>query len=159
MERKAKRLSQQLFDKLNGSGKTLATAESCTSGQIAQTITSTPGASDYFVGGIVSYASRIKTQYLKVDASVIEAQTAVCEDVARQMVIGACKTFGTDYAIAATGFAGPGSERGIPVGTIWIACGTKDFVRTLMLSGDNGREKNLHNATCQALQLMIDYLK
>ena len=158
MERKAKNLSKKLFDILNGSGKTLSTAESCTSGQIAQTITATSGASGYFVGGIVSYASRIKTQYLQVNASVIENQTAVCEDVARQMVIGACQAMGTDYAIAATGFAGPGSERGIPVGTIWIACGTKDNVRTLMLSGDKGREANLHNATCQALKLMIDYL-
>lgn len=87
--------------------KTVGTAESCTGGRIAEALISIPGASKYFKGGIVCYVDEIKQRLLNVDAQVLEEQTAVCEEVARQLVKGACHTLNTDYAIAATGYAGP----------------------------------------------------
>ena len=95
-----------------------------------------------------------------VDHQVLEEQTAVCEEVARQMVVGACKTLNTDYAIAATGFAGPtGGTKEIPVGTIWLACGNANRITTVKLEEDQGRDMNLSNATNAAMQLFLDYLK
>jgi len=97
---------------------------------------------------------------LGVDPQLLAEKTAVCEEVAIAMVKGACKTLGTDYAISATGFAGPGGgTHEIPVGTIWLACGTAEDVVTLHLSEDDGRDKNISNAANQALQLFLNYLK
>ena len=76
------------------------------------------------------------------------------------MVKGAIKTLNVDYAISATGVAGPaGGTHEIPVGTIWLACGTADDIVTLKLTEDKGRDMNLSNATTQALQLFFKYLK
>ena len=75
------------------------------------------------------------------------------------MVKGVTKLLETDFAIATTGFAGPGANSGIPVGTIWIACGTPDDIRTMKLEGDEGREENLKNATHRALQFFVKYLE
>ena len=154
-----KRLSKRLYKLMSASGKTLATAESCTAGGIANAIVQTPGASAYFKGGIVSYTNEVKTRLLSVDAQVLEEQTAVCEEVARQMVAGACKALQADYAIAATGLAGPGGgSREIPVGTIWLACGSREKTIVRKLTGDLGRDKNLTNAIRSALQLFIDFI-
>ena len=86
-------------------------------------------------------------------------KTAVCEEVAIQLVKGACETLGTDYAIAATGFAGPGGgTKEIPVGTIWLACGTPYNVKTLLVTEDFGRDINLAIATNKAMQMFCDFL-
>ena len=91
---------------------------------------------------------------------MIEEQTAVCEEVAKQMVIGACKTLNTDFAIAATGFAGPtGGTKEIPVGTIWLACGTQERQITKKVEEDHGRDINLAIATHVAMQMFLDFLK
>ena len=140
------------------SGKTVGTAESCTSGKIAAAITLIPGASDYFKGGIVSYCDDVKISLLGVDAAVIEENTAVCEEVAKQMVQGAIKTLGVDYAVSATGFAGPGGAPGIPVGTIWLAAGNADEQITLQLTEDEGRDKNVETAVHAAMNLLITFL-
>lgn len=140
--------------------KTVGTAESCTGGRIAEALISIPGASKYFKGGVVSYVDEIKERLLNVDPQVIEKQTAVCEEVAKQMVIGACKTLNTDFAIAATGFAGPtGGTKEIPVGTIWLACGTQERQITKKVEEDHGRDINLAIATHVAMQMFLDFLK
>ena len=145
---------------LYDNGKTLGTAESCTGGRIAEAIIATPGASNYFKGGVISYTNEIKIKLLHVDPKVLEEQTAVCSDVARQMVTGACDALNCDYAISATGIAGPGGgTTEIPVGTIWIGYGDKSDVRTFKLSEDFGRDINLAIATNKALRLFLDYLK
>lgn len=158
MEFESKIFSKSIFDTLYETGKTLSTAESCTSGRLAEALTAVPGASDFFIGGIVSYSNNLKINMLGVDPAVIAEKTAVCEEVVIQMVKGACKAMGTDYAVASTGFAGPGAEGDIPVGTIWVACGTADEVRTLKLEGDHGRDKNILAATQSALKLLDEYL-
>lgn len=107
MDLDLKVVSKEINEILWRNHKTLSTAESCTSGRIASVITAVPGASHYFKGGVVSYANEVKTNLLGVDAQVIEEQTPVCEEVARQMVKGALRVFDTDYAVSVTGFAGP----------------------------------------------------
>ncbi|MBQ9229601.1 MAG: CinA family protein [Prevotella sp.] len=156
----SKIISREVSQLLWEMEKTVGTAESCTGGRIAEALISIPGASKYFKGGVVSYVDEIKERLLNVDAQVLEEQTAVCEEVARQMVIGACKTLNTDYAISATGFAGPtGGTKDIPVGTIWLACGTPDQQVTLKVEEDHGRDINLAIATHKAMQMFLDYLK
>lgn len=154
----AKILSKEILYKLYESGKTIGTAESCTSGRIGETITAVPGASAYYKGGTICYSDEAKTKVLGIDAELISEKNAVSEEVAKEMVKGIIELLGVDYGIATTGFAGPGSDAGIPVGTIWIACGTKDDIRTLKLEGDEGREENLRNATSKALQFFVDFL-
>ena len=160
MELENKEFSREIITLLYEKGITVGTAESCTGGRIAEAIIATPGASNYFKGSIVSYVNEIKQRLLGVDAQVLEEKTAVCEEVAHQMVIGACWTLNVDYAISVTGIAGPGGgTREIPVGTIYIACGTPDEIITLKLEEDNGRDQNLVMATNKALQLFLEFLK
>lgn len=159
MEFEKKVFSKELLSLLYESEKTVGTAESCTSGMIASAITLVPGSSDYFKGGIVSYSDDVKVSVLGVDADVIADKTAVCEEVAIQMVKGAIKVLDVDYAVAATGFAGPGGADGVPVGTIWVACGNAEEQVTLKLTEDEGREKNCDNAVQAALGLLLDFVR
>ena len=160
MELESKILSKEILQYLYDNGKTLGTAESCTGGRIAETIIAVPGASNYFKGGVVSYSNDVKVNVLHVDADLIAEKTAVCEEVAVQMVQGACDVLGCDYAISATGVAGPaGGTPEIPVGTIWIGYGAKDYVHTICLSEDNGRDINIAKATNLALRKFLEYYK
>ena len=159
MELKNKVLSREIQTRMYESGKTLGTAESCTGGRIAEAIISTPGASEYFKGGIISYTNEIKEKLLNVSHQLLEEKTAVCEEVAIAMVKGACHALNVDYAIAATGIAGPGGgTREIPVGTIWLAYGSADNVKTQMLDQDDGRDVNLTTATFSALQGFLNLI-
>jgi len=102
--------------------KTVALAESCTGGHIANRITNIPGASVVLLGGVVSYANAAKENLLGVRAETLRQHGAVSEPVAREMVLGVRERFGSDYALAVTGIAGPGGgtpEK--PVGTVFIA--------------------------------------
>ena len=160
MDFESKIISREVSQLLWEMEKTVSTAESCTGGRIAEAIIAVPGASKYFKGGIISYVDEIKESLLGVSANVLAEQTAVCEEVARQMVQGACKSLNTDFAIAATGVAGPtGGTKDIPVGTIWLACGTPDKQVTLKVEEDHGRDINLAIATNKAMQLFLDFLK
>ena len=153
-------LSREINQNLYDQQKTLATAESCTGGGVAQAIISAPGASMYFKGGIVSYTNEVKINLLNVPAELIEEKTAVSEEVAIAMVKGAIKALNTDYAVAVTGTAGPGGGTDeIPVGTIWIACGSEDNITTCKLTEDHGRDKNLANATSKALKMVFEMIK
>lgn len=159
MDFENKVLSKELLALLYESDKTVGTAESCTSGMIASVISIIPGASNYFKGGIVSYCDDVKISLLNVDEEIIKEKTAVCEEVAIQMVKGAIKTLGVDYAVSATGFAGPGAEGGVAVGTIWIACGNDEEQVTLQLSCDEGREKNISHAVHKAMELLLEFIR
>lgn len=160
MEFESKILSKNISELLYNSEKTLGTAESCTGGRIAEAIIAVPGASNYFKGGIISYTNEVKENILKVSHQVLEEQTAVCEEVARQMVLGAIEALQVNFAISATGVAGPaGGTAENPVGTIWIGYGSKDDVRTIKLTEDYGRDINLVIATNTALKAMFAFLK
>ena len=157
--RKAEEVSSVIQEILIAQGKTLSTAESCTGGGIAAEITAISGSSAYFQGGLVAYQNRVKIEMLGVHPETIDTYDVVSEEVVKEMVQGACKLFGTDYAIASSGCAGPtGGTEHIPVGTIWIACGSRDSILTKHLSGDLGRIPNVERATQEALKLMLQFL-
>ena len=160
MDFESKIISREISEILWETEKTVGTAESCTGGRIAEAIISVPGASKYFKGGIISYVNEIKERLLDVDPQVLLVKTAVCEEVAVAMVKGACRTLQTDYAISATGVAGPsGGTKEIPVGTIWLACGRAERVVTLKVEEDHGRDINLAIATNKAMELFLSFLK
>lgn len=159
MEFENRIISREINRLLYEKGLTMGTAESCTGGRIAEAIIATPGASNYFKGSIISYVDEIKERLLGVDHQLLEEKTAVCEEVAQQMVAGACKTLCVDYAIAATGVAGPGGgTKENPVGTIWLACGKPGDTVTLKITEDDGRDLNIARATNKAMQMFFDYL-
>jgi len=160
MDFESKIISREISELLWEREKTVSTAESCTGGRIAEAIIAVPGASKYFKGGIISYVNEVKERLLGVSHTLLEEKTAVCEEVAVEMVKGACRALETDYAIAATGLAGPGGgTREIPVGTIWLACGCPGHIVTCKVEEDHGRDINLAIATSKAIQMFCDYLK
>ena len=160
MDFESKIISREISQLLWEKEKTVGTAESCTGGRIAEAMIAVPGASKYFKGGVISYVNEVKERLLNVSHELLEEKTAVCEEVAIEMVKGACQTLKTDYAISATGLAGPGGgTKEIPVGTIWLACGNAESVVTLKVEEDHGRDINLAIATDKAMQLFLNYLK
>jgi nicotinamide-nucleotide amidase len=110
---------------LTSNKATLATAESCTGGKIAQVITSVPGASNYFKGSVVSYATETKISVLGISPEIIKEYSVVSFEVAKQMALAVKKMLNTDYAIATTGNAGPSKGDGnSEIGTVFIAIAT-----------------------------------
>jgi nicotinamide-nucleotide amidase len=136
-------------------GATLAVAESCTGGMVAERITSIAGSSKYFVGGFLAYSNRMKQEVLGVDAALIQEHTAVSEEVARAMAEGARARSGAVYAVSTTGEAGPESSTGAPVGTVYvgIAGPDKSEARRFNLPGDRTRVRMF------AAQGALDYLR
>ncbi len=139
---------------LRARSATLATAESCTGGLIAQRLTDVAGSSDYFRGAIVAYANDVKTEWLGVRKETLAAHGAVSEETAREMAEGARSRFRSDYAVSATGVAGPGGgtpEK--PVGTVWIAvAGKTSRARLLRPPGDRNM---IRGWTCAAALEML----
>ena len=120
-------LEEVVVNLLHGNGGTLATAESCTGGQLATRITDVPGASAVFLEGFVTYSNASKTDLLGVPEALISEQGAVSEPVVRAMAEGALRVSGASYALATTGIAGPdGGSPEKPVGTVWIALASSD---------------------------------
>ena len=127
-------LAEQVLALLRERGATLTTAESCTGGLIASMLTQIPGASDAFHAGFVTYENRIKHQVLGVADADLQTHGAVSEEVVRAMALGALERAEADYAIAVSGIAGPGGgSEDKPVGTVWLAWGTRDNLRTRCL--------------------------
>jgi nicotinamide-nucleotide amidase len=136
-------------------GKTMATAESCTGGSIAQFITSNPGSSAYFQGGIVAYSNEIKTNLLGVPSETIEKHGAVSQEVAEAMALGAQKALTADYAVATTGIAGPdGGTDEKPVGTVWVAVAGPTGIVSKKYVFKHNRERNIIRTTHTALNML-----
>ena len=138
---------------------TLSAAESCTGGLIAKRLTDLPGASQVFLGGVVSYTNGVKQHALGVPASLLEAYGAVSAPVARAMAVGVRVLTGSDLALSVTGLAGPdGDDRGNPVGTVFTALSAPEgtFVRRLTLGGGRARIRTL--SAHHALDLLRRYL-
>lgn len=141
--------------KLTELGKTLATAESCTGGKIAEQITAIPGASHYFKGSVVSYATQAKMDVLKVDAEIIDKYSVVSTQVAEAMALQAQKLFKTDYAISTTGNAGPTKGEGdAEVGTVCIALASPKGVFSEEFHLGNHRTKVINKAVNKAFELL-----
>lgn len=153
-------LELEVGRRLRELGVTLAVAESCTGGLLSMRITEVPRASDYFLGGIVSYANSAKEQLLGVPKEVLVEHGAVSPECARAMARGVRSAFGADYALAITGIAGPGGgtpEK--PVGLVYIALATPDGeveVRQHRFAGS--RQGVRWSATEAALSLLLSRL-
>ncbi|MEP1593698.1 MAG: nicotinamide-nucleotide amidohydrolase family protein, partial [Halieaceae bacterium] len=127
-------LAGRVLELLQEQGKTLTTAESCTGGLIASMLTRIPGSSAGFHGGFVTYANHIKASVLGVDENVLAEHGAVSEEVVLAMAQGALTRADADLAIAVSGIAGPdGGTPDKPVGTVWLAWGSHDQLRTSCL--------------------------
>ena len=135
---------------------TLSTAESCTGGRIAAAITARSGASRYFQGGVVAYQNEVKERMLGVPHEMIETYGVVSRQVAERMVVGACQLFGTDYALASTGYAEPWEGHEVE---IWVAWGSEGDVHSLCLREDFGRVKNVEIATQCVMEEFDKYLR
>ena len=122
-------------------GRTLGCAESLTGGLLAAALTSVPGASVVFHGGIVSYASALKGQLLGVSARLLAERGAVDPEVAAQMARGACRVLGVDLAVATTGVAGPDPADGKPVGTVYVAVAEGERTQVFPLALTGSREQ------------------
>ena len=127
-------LAERVLELLRAQGKTLTTAESCTGGLIASMLTRIPGSSDGFHAGFVTYANPIKHAILGVPEALLEQHGAVSEEVVRAMAQGAMESADADLAIAVSGIAGPdGGTPDKPVGTVWLAWGDREQIRTTCL--------------------------
>ena len=134
---------------------TLATAESCTGGKIAATLTSVSGASNYFKGSVVSYASSAKISILGVSKATIERHSVVSAEVATQMALGLQKMMQVDYAIATTGNAGPAKgDSAAEVGIVFIAIATPDSVFVEEFNFGQPREKVIDRTVGKSLELL-----
>jgi nicotinamide-nucleotide amidase len=136
-------------------GKTVATAESCTGGKIAESFTKIPGASKYFKGSVVSYATEAKIDVLKVSEELINKYSVVSSQVAEAMAKHVLELFKTDYAIATTGNAGPDKgDSNAEVGTVYIAIATKDRVFSEEFNFGNHRKKVIRKAVNKAFEML-----
>lgn len=150
-------LDELVHKTLTERGLTLATAESCTGGNIARLLTAQAGASAYFKGGVVAYSNEVKESVLGVKHSTLEAHGAVSEETVREMAEGVRQRLGADLAIATTGIAGPdGGTSEKPVGTVWIAVADARHTEAKLLQfGANRRQQNIDRSTNQAYAMLI----
>lgn len=141
--------------KLTLNKQTLATAESCTGGNIAKMITSISGSSNYFIGSIVSYNARIKTEFLNVKSETIKKHTVVSEQVAKEMAENIKSIYKTDFAIATTGNAGPTTDKTTEsVGVVYIAIATPKETIVKFYNFGQPREKVIEKASIKALEML-----
>ena len=136
-------LISDIHGSLRARGETLVTAESLTAGGLSQALTIVPGASDVFLGSITAYRPEVKISQLNVSKSVIAENSVVSEEVAIEMARGAIKSFGSTWAIATTGVAGPGPSDGSDAGRVFVAfVGPSVQVIELSLSGEREVVRN-----------------
>ncbi|MCB0738439.1 MAG: competence/damage-inducible protein A [Bacteroidetes bacterium] len=148
-------ISQVIGEQLLKTGKTLSTAESCSSGYLAQLITQTPGSSQYYEGSIVAYSYRLKKELLGVKHDTLTEHGAVSEETIIEMVEGGRKKLGTDYAIATSGIAGPGGGMpNKPVGTVWIAVASQNQTITKKWQFGSDRARNTHLTAIMGLEML-----
>ena len=134
---------------------TLSVAESCTGGLLAERITSVPGSSAYFLGGFVTYSTRMKTEWLGVSPETIAQFGAVSHETAEAMAVGARRRTGSQYALSITGVAGPEAQDGVPVGMVFVGCADANGCHVVhrQFLGDRARIRDF------AAQMALDLLR
>jgi PncC family amidohydrolase len=136
---------------------TVGTAESCTGGLVGHAITANPGSSDYYRGGVISYADEVKSSLLDVPPEAIERHGAVSAQVAVAMAEGARRRVGCDYGVAVTGVAGPdGGSAAKPVGLTYVAAAGPDGDQVRRFVWDGDRAANKERSAAAALRLLIE---
>lgn len=152
-------IHQIIINELKKRNQTLATAESCTGGYIAHLITTEPGASEVFKGGVVVYSNELKQRLLQVRPDTLEDHGAVSRQAVEEMAQAAVSKLHTDFAIAVSGVAGPGGgtpEK--PVGTVWIAVAGKDRVNSRRFLFGNKRMQNIQRSATAALNMLYQFM-
>ena len=151
-------LEKTIGELLTASGKTVSAAESCTGGEIAHLCTTVPGASNWFLGSVTSYAISVKEKVLGVDPAVIRECGVVSGEVAAAMAEGVRRLTGSDYSVATTGLAGPSGDERNPVGTVWIGVSGPHGTRTVKYCYNNDRKRNIERFAASALNFLRLYL-
>jgi nicotinamide-nucleotide amidase len=156
-EKPEKCVKRQFIEK----GLTLATAESCTGGNLGHRITLVPGSSSYYLGGVVSYSNNLKMKLLGVSPETLKNFGAVSSETVKEMAEGVIAATGADVGISISGIAGPdGGTQEKPVGTIWIGIAQKgQETQTLKISATKNRSANIDYATNVALGRLIRLTK
>ena len=153
-------LENEVVTLLTERGLTLATAESCTGGNVAARVVSVAGASACFRGSVVAYANDVKEKVLGVSGEDLERHGAVSEPVVRQMAEGVRRLLGADYGVATSGVAGPtGGTPEKPVGTVWIAVASPEGTVAERFVFSFTRERNIDKATMKALGMLLERVK
>lgn len=158
MERKKtpQPIERTIAEELLSKGKTLSVAESCTGGLLAHRLTTIPGSSGYFLGGIVAYSNSVKTSVLDVPEELLQNVGAVSAEVARAMTEGAQRLFKSDISISITGIAGPeGGSADKPVGTAYVGFLAAEKAFTRKISSSGSRLLNKIHFSQTALEILI----
>ncbi|MBR0406129.1 MAG: CDP-diacylglycerol--glycerol-3-phosphate 3-phosphatidyltransferase [Eggerthellaceae bacterium] len=159
LRKRAEELSCTVIESAKEKDLLIATAESLTGGMIGSLLTSVPGSSAVYKGGVVSYTNSVKHAFLDVKEQTLESFGAVSEQTALQMADGARLSIGADISISVTGLAGPdGDEFGNPVGTVWIGVSTADATRAYIHHFEGDRESIRLQTSIAALEAIIDTL-
>ncbi|MFN2462379.1 MAG: CinA family protein [Candidatus Dormibacteria bacterium] len=137
---------------------TICAAESCTGGLICAALTDLPGSSEYFLGGVVTYANDAKMGQLGVRSETLETHGAVSREVAEEMAVGVRNSFGADVGISVTGVAGPGSEGSKPAGLTFIGCAIGERLEVRQFNWIGGRASNRVASVEAALALAAEIL-
>jgi PncC family amidohydrolase len=153
------KLSRQTGALLREKGATLGLAESCTGGYLSHLVTATPGSSAYFLGSVVCYDNMVKSGLLGVKNGTLKKHGAVSAECAAELVKGARKNLGCDYALATTGIAGPaGAVKGKPVGTVYIALAANGQVLVRRFRFEGNRLSVMHQSARKALEMLQEAL-
>ena len=140
--------------------KTLCAAESCTGGEISHLITTVPGASEYYLGSVTSYAIPVKENVLNVPSETISKFGVVSAEVAEAMAEGVRKLMGADYAVSTTGLAGPGGDGVNPEGTVWVGVSTaKGVTCSRKFQYRNDRKRNIERFAASAMFFLFTIVK
>ena len=153
-------LEQALGQLLLSKNKSMATAESCSGGYIAHLITAIPGSSEYFKGTVVAYAYDVKEDVLGVQHSTLETKGAVSEETVTEMLKGLLQKTTADYGIATSGIMGPGGgTEDKPVGTVWVAVGSREKMIAKRLHFRFDRLKNIELTATNALLMLFQFIE
>ncbi|WP_210441228.1 CinA family protein [Nocardioides xinjiangensis] len=150
-------LEARVLDALARRGETLATAESLTGGLLASRLTDVPGASRSFVGGVVSYATRVKVSVLDVPEQLVAEHGVISRECAVAMAQGVRTRLEATWGLATTGVAGPDEQEGRPPGTVWIAVAGPTRVDAELLALDGDRLA-VRQATCRSVLAALHHL-
>jgi nicotinamide-nucleotide amidase len=153
-------LEKAIGDILHNKGKTIATAESCSGGYIAHLLTSIPGSSSYYKGSVVAYDNHVKNEVLEVDQQILNEYGAVSSETVVSMLQGLLANIKADYGIAVSGIMGPdGGTPDKPVGTVWVAIGSRDKQITQSFHLRFDRQRNIQLTAANALLLMFKFIQ
>jgi len=152
-------LAKKIGELLTKKNKTLSLAESCTGGLTTSLLTDIPGSSAYILGGVISYTNGIKNKVLGVPTNILSKYTAISPETAIAMVKGVRKLTGSDYALAITGNAGPGTSEGKPLGLVYIALDDSNDLQCKEFHFSYSRVENKEKIAQTALKMLLKKLE